>query len=80
MHELSIAMSIVEIAEEEAFRHRAARVQTVHLSMGPLAGVAREALRFSFALACEGTLLEGSQLIIAEGEGRELDFVALEIE
>jgi len=63
MHELSIAMSIVEMAQEEAER-RAVRVDAVHLELGPLSGVVAEALLFSYEMACSGTPLEGSRLVI----------------
>lgn len=66
MHELSIAMSIVEMAEEESGRRAGARINAVHLKIGALAGVVSEALRSSFALACEGTGLQGSRLVIEE--------------
>jgi len=66
VHELSIALSIVEGAEEEAQRQGGGRVYAVHLKLGPLSGVVKEALLFSYELACEGTLLEGSSLIIEE--------------
>jgi hydrogenase nickel incorporation protein HypA/HybF len=66
VHELSIALSIVEGAEEEVARQGGGRVCAVHLKVGPLAGVVRDALLFSYELACEGTLLEGSELIIEE--------------
>jgi hydrogenase nickel incorporation protein HypA/HybF len=66
MHELSIAMSIIEGATEEALRHGAVKVEAVHLKLGPLSGVARDALLFSYELACEGTALEGSRLVIEE--------------
>ena len=66
MHELSIALSIIEGAEEEVERQGGGRVCAVHLKLGPLAGVVREALLFSYELACEGTLLEGSSLIVEE--------------
>ncbi len=39
---------------------------SVYLKLGPLSGVVKEALLFSYELACEGTLLEGSSLIIEE--------------
>jgi hydrogenase nickel incorporation protein HypA/HybF len=80
MHELSIAASIVEIAEEELARHNGKLVRAVHIQVGPLAGVAKEALLFSFGLACEGTAVEGSRLIIEETEGQELEVVRMEIE
>jgi hydrogenase nickel incorporation protein HypA/HybF len=65
MHELSIAMSIIEMAEEEAAQ-RNARVNAIHLKLGALAGVVQAALLSSYELACEGTDLEGSRLIIEE--------------
>src|SRR5262245_60784871 len=64
MHELSIALSIIEMATEEAAQLGNARVETVHLRVGPLVGVAKEALLFSYQLACEGTRLSGSRLQI----------------
>jgi len=79
MHELSIAMSIVEIAEKTLAQHGGKRVRRVHLQVGPLCGVANEALMFSFGLACEGTTAEGASLVIAEGEGGDLDIIQLEI-
>jgi len=66
MHELSIAMSIVEMALEEAERHGSARVQAVHLRLGLLSGVVKQALLSSYQMACEATPLEGSQLLIEE--------------
>jgi hydrogenase nickel incorporation protein HypA/HybF len=66
MHELSIAMSIVEMAEEEAERRGCARIQAVHLRLGLLSGVVKEALVSSYEMACEATALEGSRLVIEE--------------
>jgi hydrogenase nickel incorporation protein HypA/HybF len=66
MHELSIALSIVEGAEEELARHPGSRVTAVHLRLGPLSGVVKDALLFSYDLACEGTRLQGSKLEIEE--------------
>ncbi len=65
MHELSIALSIVDLAAEEAER-RGVKVNAVHLRLGPLAGVVKDALLFSYDLACEGTPLDKSRLIIEE--------------
>ncbi|HKO96409.1 MAG TPA: hydrogenase maturation nickel metallochaperone HypA [Pyrinomonadaceae bacterium] len=66
MHELSIAMSIIEGATQEASKRAGAQVHAVHLKLGPLSGVVKDALLFSYGIACEGTLLEGSQLVIEE--------------
>ena len=66
MHELSIALSIIEGVEEEALRQGNGRVCAVYLKLGPLSGVVKEALLFSYGLACEGTPLEGSSLLIED--------------
>ena len=66
MHELSIAMSIVEMAQEESERQGNARVLAVHLRLGQLSGVMKEALLSSYEMACEATPLEGSRLLIEE--------------
>ena len=114
MHELSIALSMIEMATEEAERREGVRVNALHLKLGPLSGVVKEALLFSYEIACNATPLEGSQLVIEDVpvviycsecqseqqlesiqrfccpvcgtlssevvRGRELEFVAMEIE
>jgi hydrogenase nickel incorporation protein HypA/HybF len=65
MHELSIALSIVEMAEQEAQRH-GGQVCAIHLKLGALSGVVRDALLSSFEMASADTPLEGSRLIIEE--------------
>lgn len=66
MHELSIALSMIEMAVEEARRRGDVQVHAIHLKLGQLSGVVKDALLFSYEVACEGTLLEGSSLIIEE--------------
>ena len=66
MHELSIALSMIELATEEAERRGGPRVHALHLKLGPLSGVVKEALLFSYEVACNGTLLEGSRLVIED--------------
>lgn len=65
MHELSIAMSIVEMAQEEA-EQRHGHVTAVHLKLGALSGVVKEALLNAYEVACEETPLAGSRLIVDE--------------
>jgi hydrogenase nickel incorporation protein HypA/HybF len=64
VHELSIALGIVEAATEELERHGGTRVRSVHVRVGPLSGVAADALRSAYPLASQGSALEGSELII----------------
>lgn len=65
MHELSIAMGIVEAASDEAQR-RGVQVSAVHLRLGALSGVVKDALLFSYEMACQDTPLAGSRLIVEE--------------
>ncbi len=66
MHELSIAMSLVDAACEEAERLGKVQVAALHLRLGALSGVVREALEFSFGLAALGTAIEGARLEVQE--------------
>lgn len=65
MHELSIAMSIVDAALEESAR-RGVQVTAVHLRLGALSGVVKDALLFSYDVACQDTPLQGSRLIVED--------------
>ncbi|HLY24304.1 MAG TPA: hydrogenase maturation nickel metallochaperone HypA [bacterium] len=64
MHELSIAVSLVEMASERAAEIGGPRVDAVHVRLGALSGVVEEALRFSFDLAAGGTPVDGARLIV----------------
>lgn len=66
MHELSIALSILEVAEEEADRHGGGAVEAIHVRLGPLSGVVKEALLSAYELAVEKTPFERARLIIEE--------------
>ena len=66
MHELSIAMSIIELVQEESAKRGGVPVTAVHLKLGELAGVEKEALLGSFEMACEDTPLKGARLIVED--------------
>ncbi|MFA3872973.1 hydrogenase maturation nickel metallochaperone HypA [Streptomyces sp. MMCC 100] len=70
MHELSIAMAVVEQVQEAAAEHGHEAASSVSLRLGELAGVVPDALRFSFELAAAGTVLEGARLYIEQLPGR----------
>ena len=65
MHELSIAMGIVDAALEEA-QKRGVQVTAVHVRLGALSGVVKDALLFSYEVACQDTALQGSRLIVED--------------
>lgn len=64
MHELSIAISMIDQIIEESESRGGLEVEVVHMRLGVFAGVDKAALLFSYELACEGTPLEGSSLSI----------------
>jgi hydrogenase nickel incorporation protein HypA/HybF len=66
MHELSIALSILDQAAEEAQRHGAARIRAIHLRLGPLAGVVKEALLSAYELARDAETFGDAKLMIEE--------------
>src|SRR5947209_15648119 len=66
MHELSIALGILDVAEEEAERQGGGRITAIHLRLGPLSGVVKDALLSAYGLAREHTRLETAELAIEE--------------
>jgi hydrogenase nickel incorporation protein HypA/HybF len=66
MHELSIAISIIEVAEEYLATNAGNRVEVVNLRLGPLSGVLKQALLSAYDLATENSQLAGSKLIIED--------------
>jgi hydrogenase nickel incorporation protein HypA/HybF len=66
MHELSIAISMIDQVIEESANRGGLTITAVHLSLGRLSGVDKGALMFCYKSACEGTLLEDSRLVIEE--------------
>jgi hydrogenase nickel incorporation protein HypA/HybF len=63
MHELSIAESVVRIAERHAAGRRVVKVE---LKIGHLRQVVPSALAFAFELVAEGTAVTGAELVVEE--------------
>lgn len=66
VHELSIALSILDVAGEEVERRGGPQVEAIHLRLGPLSGVVKEALISAYELAREATPFATSRLVIEE--------------
>jgi hydrogenase nickel incorporation protein HypA/HybF len=64
MHELSIVSSIVDTVTESVAAYPGARVVEVRLKIGALASVVEDSLQFCYGIATEGTVLEGSKLVV----------------
>ena len=64
MHELSIAVNIVEVVTEQLEDFPGGHVLSVKLRIGEASGVDAGQLRFAFPIAADGTALEGADLMI----------------
>ncbi|MEN8138869.1 MAG: hydrogenase maturation nickel metallochaperone HypA [Bacteroidota bacterium] len=75
MHELSIVMSIVDIAEEEAKKNNVTHFDEIELQIGTLAGIEFSALEFSWLPGTKNSVLEDAELTIdkIQAQGRCMD-------
>jgi hydrogenase nickel incorporation protein HypA/HybF len=80
MHELSIAMSVLNAVRTEVGLRPGMRAITVGLRIGALAGVDPDSLRFGFDALVKDSDLEPLGLEIAPADGDELDIAYLELE
>jgi len=70
MHEMSIAESVLQIIEDQARTQGFARVKTVWLEIGQLAGVETESLRFCFEVVARDSVARDARLQIVATAGR----------
>jgi hydrogenase nickel incorporation protein HypA/HybF len=64
MHELSLALSLLDQVGEVAAREGATRVASVRLRVGRMSGIVRDALLFSWDLARAETVAADATLVI----------------
>ena len=81
MHELSIALHIVELVEDQlAGEPPETTVSAVDIRVGEWSSAVPEALQFAWDPATQGTRLQGAALRITPQEGSAaLELVALEV-
>ena len=70
MHEASLAGGVLQLVEDTARREGFARLLSLRLEAGQLAGVDVRALRFALESLAPGTLLEGARIEIDETSGQ----------
>ncbi|MEZ4841124.1 MAG: hydrogenase maturation nickel metallochaperone HypA [Flavobacteriaceae bacterium] len=75
MHELSIALGIVKIAEAETAKANAKEVERIELEIGELAGVEIDSLDFVWDTAVKDSVLEKAEkhINIIKGIGKCID-------
>jgi len=66
MHEMSIAMNIINIACKEAEKDGSSSISKIELDVGKLSGVMIDSLQFCYDSVCKGTLAENSTLEVNE--------------
>lgn len=64
MHELRIALALVDLAARAAAEAQSGRVAAVSIRVGPLSGVEVESLRSVFPMAAAGTVCADARLEI----------------
>ncbi len=72
MHELSIVMSIIGIAEKEAAKSNAAAIEEIEMDIGLLSGIEMAAFDFAWEQAVKGTILEGAVKTVNRIEGNAI--------
>ena len=70
MHELSLAINVLQIVESAAARESFLRVRGLHLSVPRLAGVEIETFRFALESLAPKTVLDSADIIIDEPASR----------
>ena len=64
MHEMTIAMNIVDIICQKANEEDASKVNSIDLEIGELSGVMIDSLKFCFEAACKNTIADNALLKI----------------
>jgi len=67
MHELSIALGIVKIAEDESAKANANSVKAIELEIGSMSGIEMDSLDFAWPVAVKDTVLENAK--------RDIDYI-----
>lgn len=75
MHELSIVMSIVDIAEKQAQKAHTNEIEQIELEIGELSGVEMSSFDFAWKQGIRGSALSKAEVVInrPEGKGKCLD-------
>ena len=66
MHEMSVAINILEIAEKEMQKAKAKRIEEIHLAVGKLSGIVIESLQFSLDVLKKNSILANAEITFEE--------------
>ena len=62
MHEMTMAMGIVDLAIKTAKQNQAKKINSITVEVGALAGIIRDALEFCFSEAVKNTIAQDATL------------------
>lgn len=80
MHEMAIALALIEQAEKVAREQNARAIPSITVVVGRLSGTDPDALRAVFELAAEETLAAGATLTVDLADGRELYLKSMDVD
>ncbi|MCK4911244.1 MAG: hydrogenase maturation nickel metallochaperone HypA [Thermodesulfovibrionales bacterium] len=66
MHEASIILSVLDIAEDHCRKAGYSEIQSIQLRIGSASGILPDALQMAFEIVREGTMAEDAKLLIEE--------------
>lgn len=70
MHEFSLAVEVIKVAEQVAQQNRASTVDEITIEVGNLSGVEADAFESALGLLTEGSILGKAKLNIIRLKGR----------
>jgi hydrogenase nickel incorporation protein HypA/HybF len=72
MHELSIAQSIIDIAQKEMEKAKAVRIREIELEIGQLSGIDYKSLQFALEMSVKNSPMEHAKIIIYKPKGKAI--------
>jgi len=70
MHELSLAMEVIGLAEREAGKHGVSSIQEIRIEVGNLCGVDADAFQSALELMVKNTILEDAEICLLRSPGK----------
>jgi hydrogenase nickel incorporation protein HypA/HybF len=69
MHEFSLAVEVIKVAQNEADKNHALRVSEITIEVGNMSGVEADAFESALGLLAEGSILDNASLNLLKTKG-----------
>ena len=69
MHELSLAMEVIELVRREAEKQGVSKILEIDIEVGDLSGIEAEAFQFGMEMQVKGTILDGATINLVQTPG-----------